>query len=102
MKSKTSKVVRFPRKSLKIRSQAKKAGVTSAVVERLIKSAQKTPKTAAPVVKVARLLARGKFRRADRIASKTHGPVLKAVRGIIVRGLRAVNPRYYQKHYAAA
>jgi len=44
------------------------------------------------VVKVARLLARGKFRRAHKMAAKV--TALKAAQPAILRGLKVIKPRY--------
>jgi len=96
---KTKTVARFPRKALKVKAIAKKGGVSQTLVNGLITKAHKTPGMAFVIVKVARLLARGKFRRAHKAATKV--TALKSVQPAIARGLKAVNPRYYAKHIAA-
>lgn len=96
----TSKTVaRFPRKTLKIKAIARKGGVTPTLVNGLLKTATKNPGTAFIVVKVARLLARGKFRRAYKMSTKVNA--LRAAQPAISRGLKTINPRFYAKHVAA-
>src|SRR5882672_4091760 len=94
-------IAHFPKKSLKISSLAKKGGVSKLLVERLLKTARRTPDRAYPIVRVTRFLALGKFCRAYKAADRAKFRGLKPVRSIIVRGLRAVNPRFYAKHIAA-
>jgi hypothetical protein len=90
-----SKHVHFPRKTLKIRTLAKKGGVTQTLVDKLVKSATKTPATAQPTLHIARSLARGKFRRAYKTAIKNKA--FKFTMPVILRGLKAINPRFYAK-----